>query len=126
MGWKLLHRNKMCALTRGFSDDLTKQNIPIVTVVLALTAMDLSDNITIIIQVNKSIYLPNNKYTVVSTIKMRESQIQVNDLAKQYGGLLNITADDYELPLTLETRLLHLPVRKPTDKNLLKLRIILR
>ncbi len=49
-------------------------------------------------------------------MQMRENYVQVNNIANQIGGVQNLTVDDIELPLTLETDLLHLPVRKPTNE----------
>ncbi len=63
-----------------------------------------------ILQADESLYLLGNKYTVLSTIQMRETQIQFNDIAKQYCGLQDLIADNYEVPLTLEPVILYLLV----------------
>ncbi len=55
-----MYKTKKSFLITGISDDLTKQNLSILT---GVTAMDLPDNITIILKENESLYHPNNKYT---------------------------------------------------------------
>ncbi len=59
--------------------------------------------------------------SVLSTVHMKENQVQVNGIAKKHGGLQSLTVDDMEP--TLETYSLHLPVRKPTDVDVLNLPI---
>ncbi len=69
-GWRCLTPNQVFSTHSGFSDCLKKKDIPIVT---AATMVDLSDGTSIFLQVLVSLYLPNNKYTIVSSTQMREN-----------------------------------------------------
>ena len=55
---------------------------------------------------------------------MREHGVEVNDKAKRHYGKQNLVVDGVELPLTLQGGLLHLPLREPTDEDLLKWPIV--
>ena len=52
---------------KGVSDDLNKRDIPIIS---SVTAVDL-------LEVNESLYLPDNTYTILSSLQLWEHGIQV-------------------------------------------------
>ncbi len=120
-GWKLLHKTQCSAVIQGFSDDLTKQDVPIVS---AATVVDLPTGESVILQEHEALYLPNNKFTILSSTQLRESGVAVYDTAKRHGGLQNIVMDEVEIPLTLKRGLLHIPIRAPTKEDLLTLPIL--
>ena len=86
--------------------------------------MDLPDNTAVIIQANEALSLPDNLYTILSSTQMREHGVEVNDKAKRHYGKQNLVVDGVELPLTLQGGLLHLPLREPTDEDLIKWPIV--
>ncbi len=67
--WRMLRQTKLSALIQGFSDYMKKQDIPIVSPV---TMVDLPDGDSVILQADEDLYLPNNKYTILSSTQMRE------------------------------------------------------
>ncbi len=84
-----------------FSDDLTNQDI---LIVLAATVVDLPkrNGESVILQAHEALYLPNNKFTILSSTQLREHGVAVHDTARCHGGLQNIVVDEVEIPLTLQ------------------------
>ncbi len=57
-GWNLFHQTKWSALIQGFSNDLIKQDKPIVS---AVTVVDFPKGGSVILQAQEALYLPKNK-----------------------------------------------------------------
>ncbi len=114
-GWKLLYQTQCTALIQGFSDDLTKQDIPIVS---AATVVDLPTGEAVILQAHEALYLPNNKFTILSATQLRENGVAVQDTAKRHGGLQELVVDEVNIPLVLQRGLLHVPIRATSDEKL--------
>ncbi len=115
IGWRLLHNTKHSDLIQRFSDDLKKQDIPIV---FAVTMMDVPGDDCIILSAHEFLYHPNNKYTILSATQMREHGVDINDKAKHHGGIQNIVVDKQEIPIKFKRSLLHVPIRNPTKEEL--------
>ena len=94
-GWTVTHKTQQEAHIKGFTDDLCKKNIPIVT---AITVMDQD---AVVIQANEALSLPDNLYTIFYSTQMREHGVEVNDKAKMNYGKQNLVVDGVELPLRL-------------------------
>ncbi len=77
-GWKLLNQTQHSALIQGFSEYLTKQNIPIMS---AATVVDLPNGESVILQAHEALYLPNNKFTILSSTQLREHGVAIDDTA---------------------------------------------
>ncbi len=71
----------------GSSKDVKQKNIPFVIVV---TAMELSDGTSVILQAKKFLHLPNNIYIILSITQMREYGVEDNEKGKCHNGLQNI------------------------------------
>ena len=76
-GWKKTRTTQCSAHIKGFADDLHKRDIPIIS---AVTAVDLPEGM-IILEANKLLHIPDNTYTILSAMQLREHGIQVNDVS---------------------------------------------
>ncbi len=61
-----------------------------------------------------SFYLPDNKYTILSTTQMREHGVEANDQTKHHNGLQLIIMVDLEIPFQFKRVLLHVSLREAT------------
>ncbi len=64
----------------GFSDDLRTKGILTVS-------LDLPDEFSVILQAHESLYLSDNRCTIMSATQMREHGVEVNDKAKLHNGI---------------------------------------
>ena len=84
-GWLQQSTTLRTANIQGFPDDLQKQKIPIGT---SLAATTTNTGETIILQANEALQIPENQYSILSTLQLREHGIQVNDVAECHAGRL--------------------------------------
>ena len=116
VGWTQQSTTARTATIKGFSDDLTKTEIPIGTAISAVTT---STGSTILLQANEALLLPTNQYTILSALQLREHGVRVHDVARRHGGDQCIQVDSYTLPLEMNNGLLTVPLRVPTEEELL-------
>ena len=114
-GWTITDVTPCTADIQTFSDDLGKDDVPIVS---GRTAVESSAG-ALILQAHEAIYLPENQCTILSSNQMREHGAQVNDCSAKCGGTQNIIVSGHEIPLQCKDGLLTVPVHKPTDEELL-------
>ncbi len=79
-----MHQTQRSALIQGFSDDLTKQDILIVS---AATVVDFPNRESVLLQSHEALYLRNNKFSILSSTQLKESGLAVHDTAKCHGSL---------------------------------------
>ncbi len=85
----------------------------------ATILVDLPNGEYVILQAHEALHLPNSKFTILFSTKLRENGVAVHDTARRHGGLQNIVVDKVEIPLTLQRGLLHVHIRTPTEEDLL-------
>ena len=100
----------------GYDNDETiKSNVQIGT---AITATDLPDGTTILLQANEATLMGEKSNTLFSVAQMRANNIEVHDKARVHGGKSCIQADDIVIPLFMHDAMMGFNIRKPTKNEL--------
>ena len=118
IGWKIISQDPIRkANLIGYSEDKTDQGIPIGS---AITATNLPNGDTILLQVNEAVLLSKNKNSLLSCQQVRDFGIQVNDVPRKYGGSqnLHVEQEGISIPFSLNRALLTKNIRVPTDHEL--------
>ena len=119
--WRLLATTSRKVDIQGFSANLQKKNIPIVSAV----SVAVINGERFLLRVNEALYLPTNANTLLSVIQLREFGVIVDDCAKRHQGQQLLQVDDVVLPLTLKNGLMVLTLETPNDDDLQSLSEIL-
>ena len=83
----------------GFYDDATLRNIKIGS---GITAIDLPNNITILLMMNEATLLGKHGSSLISTFQARLNGVIIQDIPKTHGEIPYIKVDDYLIPLTMK------------------------
>ena len=103
------------------SKDTLRSNVSIGT---GITAVDLPTRETILICVAEATLLGEHSNTLFSTLQMRESGVQVDDIPRKHGGNACIEIDDYVIPLILVEGMISMKIRKPTKRELINCEMV--
>ena len=84
-GWTIIDRHPTRqANVVGFNTSSRKNNLSIVS---AVTSVDLPDNKVVFLCVNEAIYNPDSKHTLLSVFQIRQFQVELDTTPKINGGL---------------------------------------
>ena len=81
--WIIEYISKKTMNTQGFHKDLTIQSIPIGG---AITACDLPNETTALLQVNEASLLGEDANSLLSIAQLRANQVFVFEIPRKYGG----------------------------------------
>ena len=126
-GWSILstHPTRKANVIGFDKEHAVKKGLSIVG---AVTAVDLPDDSTILLRVSEVIHNPTADHSLLSEFQLREYGTTVNSTPKRHGGeqkivVHNADGDDVDVPLTLSQCLLHFKHRCPTPEELSKLEV---
>ena len=83
-----------------------------------MTATDLPDGETIILEAHESVIMSESGTTLMSVEQMRNHGVIVEDKPHQHGGMANIQVEGYVIPIIQTEGLPAIKIRKPTEKEL--------
>ena len=112
VGWMQQSTTARTATIKGFSDDHTKTEIPIGTAISATTT---STGSTILLQANEALQMPQNQYTILSALQLREHGVQVHDVARRHGGGSMHSSGRLHAPSGNEQWFIYRPTKKKSD-----------
>ena len=127
-GWEILTSdpNRKANVVGFDKKHAVKRNLSIVG---AVTAVDLSDGSTILLRVSEAIHNPSEEHSLLSEFQMREFGTIVDSIARRHGGKQQISVSDsdgqtIDVPLALSQCLLHFKHRVPTKHEMAELEVV--
>ena len=118
--WYILNQDAFRTVTlSGLYNFVNGKRLPIVS---GISACDLPDGKTVILQASEAIYDKQLNHTILSEFQMSEAGNIVDSRPKRHNGKQSITIPDndgdVELPLSLSAALLYLTLRHPTEDEI--------
>jgi hypothetical protein len=126
-GWEVLSvHNTRGANVVGFDHEATiKGNLPIV---VAITAVDLPDRISVILIVHEAIYNDTANHSLLSEFQLRDFGVKIDSICHKHGGTQKMVIQDVGsslvVPLELSGCMIHLKHRLPTTQEINSLNTI--
>ncbi|MGH3053660.1 MAG: zinc finger CCHC domain-containing protein, partial [Gaiellaceae bacterium] len=117
--WYLVEKSLRTIDIVGFAEDLERKNLPIVN---AVTKTYSPEGKALLLQVNEAAYLGTGD-SLLSKIQVGSYGIQVDDDPYFGSGYIISNDNGIDLPLTIESGLIFLPIERPTEDDLEKLSV---
>ncbi len=92
-----------------------KNNLDIVT---AVTAIDLPDKRTILVQIHEAVYNPSAKHSLLSEYQLRENGIQLDTVPRRHKGSQSIQLGENKVELGIKACMVHFQHRLPTKDEM--------
>ncbi len=97
----------------GFDSDIArKHNLSIVS---AITAVDLPQDKVALIQVHEAVYNPSAAHSLLSEFQLREYGTIVDSVPIRHGGKQRMIVDEQEIPLGVRSCMVHFKHRLPSE-----------
>jgi hypothetical protein len=120
-GWEVLSvHNTRRANVVGFDHEAAvKRNI---TIVSAITAVDLPDGISVILMVHEAIYNDTTNHSLLSEFQLRDFSVKIDSICHKHGGTQKMEIQDIGsslvIPLELKRCMIHFEYRLPTTEEI--------
>jgi hypothetical protein len=123
-GWEVLSvHNTRRANVVGFDHEAAvKRNLPIVSAITAITAVDLPDGISVNLIVHEAIYNDTANHSLLSEFQLRDFGVKIDSIYHKHGGTQKMEIQDVGsslvVPLELAGCMIHFKHRLPTIEEI--------
>jgi hypothetical protein len=116
-GWEVLsvHNTRRANFVGFHHEGAVKRNLPIV---IAITAVDFTDGISVILIVHEAIYNDTSNHSLLSEYQLRYFGVKIDSICHKHGGTQKMVIHDvgssFVVPLELAGCMIHFKHRLPT------------